>query len=111
MSDQRRKREGVVYSTRPDYEYHVAGEVTEAAAPARQRLRVSLDKRQRAGKKVTLVSGFAGPDESLKDLCRQLQQACGVGGSAKAGEVVLQGDVRDKVCELLRALGHDAKRS
>lgn len=104
-----RKREGVVYSTRPDFDYDT-GTTTDAVAPERQTLRVALDKKQRGGKVVTLVTGFVGPDDDLKELCRELKQACGVGGSAKEGEIVMQGDLRDKLTTLLTAKGHIVRK-
>ena len=83
----------------------------EAAAPARkQRLIVTIDRRRRAGKQVTLVSGFSGTDEELAALGKQLKTRLGVGGSAGDGEILLQGDVRDKVVALLNEMGHQAKR-
>ena len=83
-----------------------------APAPAlrKQRLIVSIDRRRRAGKQVTLVTGFDGPDEALAELGKQLKTKLGVGGSAGDGEILLQGDVRDKVVAFLTALGHSAKR-
>ena len=106
-----RKREGVVYSTASDFEYKSNEEPEEAdIEPAKQRLLVTLDKRQRAGKQVTLVSGFVGSAATLSDLGRKLKQACGVGGSAKDGEILIQGDHRDKVVALLNQLGYNAKR-
>ena len=84
----------------------------EPAAPAfrKQRLIVTIDRRRRAGKQVTLVSGFSGTDEELNALGRQLKTRLGVGGSVDDGEILLQGDVRDKVVAFLTELGHSAKR-
>lgn len=84
----------------------------EPAAPAfkKQRLVVTIDRRRRAGKQVTLVSGFAGDEAALQDLGRQLKTKLGVGGSAGDGEILLQGDVRDKVVAFLNEMGHSAKR-
>lgn len=76
----------------------------------KQRLVVSIDRRRRAGKQVTLVSGFVGRAEDLKELGRTLKTRLGVGGSAKDGEITIQGDFRDKVTELLKSLGYNAKR-
>jgi len=82
------------------------------AAPAfrKQRLIVTIDRRRRAGKQVTLVSGFSGTEEDLAALGRELKTKLGVGGSASDGEILLQGDVRDKVLAFLTELGHNAKR-
>ena len=84
----------------------------EAPAPAfrPQHLVVTIDRRRRAGKQVTLVSGFDATDAEIEALGRQLKASLGVGGSAGAGEILLQGDVRDKVVSLLAAMGHKAKR-
>ena len=87
-------------------------ETPAAAAPAfrKQRLVVTIDRRRRAGKQVTLVSGFSGDEEALGALARQLKTQLGAGGSAKDGEILLQGDVRDKVVAILNDMGHSAKR-
>ena len=106
-----KKRLGVVYSTNPDFVFDLGEEaVTETLAPGKQRLIVSIDRRQRAGKQVTLVTGFVGREEDLKALGKTLKVRCGVGGSAKDGEITIQGDLRDKVTALLRELGYNAKR-
>ncbi|MDO4462787.1 MAG: translation initiation factor [Bacteroidia bacterium] len=102
---------GVVYSTNPDFQYEYEEEQeVETLEPAQQKLIVSLDKRQRAGKSVTLVSGFVGTEADLQSLGKWLKQQCGVGGSAKDGEILVQGDVRDKVVTLLTNKGYKAKR-
>ena len=103
-------RQGVVYSTNPDFSY-ASDEPAEAATlpPAKQNLRVQLDKKQRGVKQVTLVTGFVGRDEDLQSLGKLLKTKCGVGGSAKAGEVVVQGDFRVKVLEVLLKEGYRAK--
>ena len=84
----------------------------EAAVPRfhKQRLVVTIDRRRRAGIQVTLITGFAGEEADLVELGRQLKTKLGVGGSAGEGEILLQGDVRDKVVSLLTAMGHQAKR-
>jgi len=107
-----KKRLGVVYSTNPDFKFE-SEEPTQAQTlePSRQKLYVGIDRRARAGKQVTLVSGFIGKDDDLKELGRNLKIKCGVGGTAKDGEITIQGDFRDKVVELLRAMGYNAKRS
>lgn len=104
-------RLGVVYSTNSDFQYSYAEEQQEDTLEAhKQNLRVSLDKKQRAGKVVTLVTGFIGRDEDLKELGRRLKQACGVGGSAKDGEIIVQGDFRARIADLLRADGYRVKQ-
>ncbi|MBQ6087879.1 MAG: translation initiation factor [Bacteroidales bacterium] len=106
-----KKRLGVVYSTNPDFNFSTGEENREETLPpSRQKLIVSLDRRNRGGKQVTLVSGFRGTDEDLADLGRTLKVKCGVGGSAKDGEITVQGDFRDKVTDLLKSMGYNAKR-
>ena len=106
-----KKRLGVVFSTNPDFTYEEeAEEVVETLEPSKQKLIVSIDRKGRAGKQVTLVTGFIGDDESLNDLCRTLKVKCGVGGSAKDSEIVIQGDFRDRVVKLLLDMGYKAKR-
>lgn len=106
-----KKRLGVVYSTNPDFAYDMNDTEEQATlAPDRQRLTVRIDRRQRAGKQVTLVEGFIGTAEDLSGLARTLKTKCGVGGTAKDGEITIQGDFRDKVVELLKSMGYNAKR-
>lgn len=106
-----KKRLGVVYSTDPDFKYEkVHEEEAETLKPSAQRLTVSIDRRNRGGKQVTLVKGFVGSSEDLAELGRTLKVRCGVGGSAKDGEITIQGDFRDKVTELLLKMGYNAKR-
>ena len=109
----RRHREGIVYSTAADFQYQGGEEAAEAAtlAPDKQPLRVQIDRRQRGGKEVTLVAGFVGADADLQTLGKLLKTRCGVGGTAKAGEILIQGDVRDKVVAILLKEGYaKAKR-
>lgn len=101
----------MVYSTDPDYEYQRAeSDVRETLPAAKQRLRVALDKRNRGGKKVTLVADFVGTDDDLQALGKTLRTKCGVGGSAKEGEIIVQGDLRDKVVALLIEMGYKARK-
>ncbi len=100
------KREGIVYSTNPNFVFEDHHENLETLAPEKQNLRVMLDKKQRGGKKVTLVTGFIGETEVLSDLGKSLKSACGVGGSVKDGEILIQGDFRDRVLELLLKAGY-----
>ena len=82
----------------------------ETLPPAKQRLIVRIDRRQRAGKQVTLVEGFVGSSDDLSALAKTLKTKCGVGGTAKDGEITVQGDLRDKVVALLQSMGYNAKR-
>lgn len=107
-----KKRLGVVYSTNPDFAYNEedASAEMDTPAPEKQRLIVSLDRSGRAGKQVTLVKGFVGTSEDLEALGKTLKVKCGVGGTAKDGEITVQGDLRDKVTALLTGMGYKAKR-
>ena len=104
-------RLGVVYSTDPDFQYET-DEVAEAETlpPSKQRLIVAIDRRNRGGKQVTLVTGFVGKADDLKELGKALKTRCGVGGTAKDGEITIQGDLRDKAVALLKEMGYNAKR-
>ena len=111
MSDWK-ERLGMVYSTNPDFEYTTAQEEqTPTLPPQQQDLRVWVDRKHRGGKTVTLVKGFVGTDEDLADLGRMLKSRCGVGGSAKDGEIIIQGDHRDRVVELLTQAGYKCKKA
>ncbi|MBR0030599.1 MAG: translation initiation factor [Bacteroidales bacterium] len=106
-----KSRLGVVYSTNPDFKYETAREEEQQTLPpGRQKLIVRIDRRQRAGKQVTLVEGFVGRSEDLAALAKTLKTRCGVGGTAKDGEITIQGDLRDKVTALLQGMGYNAKR-
>jgi translation initiation factor 1 len=99
-------RLNVVYSTNPDFSYETEEEEQqETLPPAKQRLRVTLDRKNRGGKVVTLVTGYVGDEESLKELGRLLKSKCGVGGAVKDGEVIVQGDFRERVIDILRQEG------
>ncbi len=107
-----KSRLGVVYSTNPDFQYETVQDAPQAETlpPGRQRLVVRIDRRQRAGKQVTLVEGFVGSQADLAALAKTLKTKCGVGGTAKDGEITIQGDLRDKVVALLTGMGYNAKR-
>lgn len=106
-----KNREGVVYSTNDNFEYEFAGNEEQTTLPPQQQnLRAQLDKNGRAGKQVTLVTGFVGKADDLESLTKLLKIKCGVGGSSKNGEIILQGDLRDKVVQALLKEGYKAKR-
>ena len=106
-----KKRLGVVFSTHPDFQYEEESRSEqETLEPAKQNLIVSIDRKGRGGKQVTLVTGFVGTADDLADLGRTLKVKCGVGGSAKDGEITIQGDFRDRVTSLLKDMGYKAKR-
>jgi translation initiation factor 1 len=99
----------IVYSTNPDFFDGIEEEQQASLPPQQQNLKVWLDRKQRKGKVVTLVKGFMGNDEDLNDLAKLLKTKCGAGGSAKEGEIIIQGDMRDKVLEILVKEGFKAK--
>ncbi len=104
------KNSKMVYSTNPDYNgWDEEYEEVETLSPGKQNLYVSLDKKQRKGKKVTLVEGFVGKDEDLKDLGKKLKSKCGVGGSVKDGLIMIQGDFKTKIFDLLRDMEYKCK--
>ncbi len=104
-------RLGVVYSTDPNFNYSTEeAPETRTPEPSGQRLIVSIDRRNRGGKQVTLVTGFVGTQEDLAALGKRLKVKCGVGGTAKDGEITIQGDFRDKVTALLNEFGYKARR-
>ena len=100
-------RLGMVYSTNPDFKYDTTDDDEKDTLPKeKQSLRISLDKRNRGGKTVTLITGFIGTGEDLTALGKFLKVKCGVGGSAKDGEIIIQGDVRQKVADILTKEGY-----
>jgi len=100
-------RLGMVYSTNPDFKYQTGGEEEVDTLPnEKQRLRVLLDKKNRKGKAVTLITGFVGKSDDLNTLGKYLKVKCGVGGAVKDGEIIIQGDVRQKVTDILVKEGY-----
>jgi translation initiation factor 1 len=107
MGKKNKGRSGVVYSTDPDFEYEFENsEELDTPDSSSQKLKVVLDRHGRKGKTVTLVTGFVGSTSDLNDLAKQLKQLCGSGGSAKDGEVVIQGDMKEKISNWLRKEGY-----
>ena len=100
---------GYVYSTDPDFRMDDAQEVRETLPPAQQLLRIRLETKHRAGKAVTIVDGFIGTDADLQELGKKLKTYCGTGGSAKDGEIIIQGDQREKVRGWLIKAGYRSK--
>jgi translation initiation factor 1 len=106
-----KKKKNIVYSTNPDYNYEYDEDLEQETLPNKQqKLKVLLDKKQRKGKVVTLIEGFVGSADDLKELGKILKTKCGGGGSAKDGEILIQGDHRDKIMDLLKAEGYQVKR-
>ena len=103
---------GFVYSTDPDFSFEEEQSNDETLPPAQQKLKVRLDTKHRAGKAVTLIDGFAGKEDDLQELGKKLKSFCGTGGSAKGGEIIVQGDQREKVLQWLVKNGYsNVKRS
>jgi len=111
MENDWKHRLGVVFSTDPDFEYSSDEEPQEQTLPpGEQDLRVWRDSKRRAGKTVTVVRGFIGTDDDLASLGRMLKKGCGVGGTVKDGEIIIQGDHRDRVTDLLLGEGYRCKK-
>ncbi len=110
MKSDKKNRIHVVYSTNPDYQYEYASEPeAETLPPEKQNLKVLLDSKQRKGKTVTLIQGFIGSEEDLKELAKLLKNKCGVGGSVKDGEILIQGELKEKILTILRENNYRAK--
>ncbi len=106
----KKNKKGVVYSTDPDYNYEYDGNAEEETlSPSEQHLKIYLDKKQRNGKKVTLIEGFIGSKDDLNSLAKNLKTLCGVGGSAKDSIILIQGDFRDKVSTYLNKEDYNTK--
>ena len=107
MNNDWKDRLNVVYSTNPDFNYETSREEEAATLPPQQqKLRVSLDRKNRGGTTVTLITGFIGSEDDLKALGKLLKSSCGVGGTAKDGEIIIQGDFKQRVLDLLIAKGY-----
>lgn len=106
------KKKGVVYSTNPDYEYDYNQEEEHETLPKNeQELEVRREKKGRGGKQVIVIRNFIGTAEDLKELGKLVKSKCGVGGSAKEGEIIIQGDIVEKVMEILKKEGYKAKKT
>lgn len=102
-----KERLNIVYSTNPEFNYQTnESDDIETIGKNNQKLRVSIEKKGRGGKTVTLVTGFVGTDDDLKELGRLLKTKCGVGGSSKDGEIIIQGEFKQRIIELLKAEGY-----
>jgi translation initiation factor 1 len=109
MSKRKFDTGGLVYSTDPNFSVEEQHEEQETLSIAQQKLKVKLDTKQRAGKVVTLVEGFIGTLADLESLGKQLKTKCGTGGSAKDGQIIIQGDYKIKVIENLQKMGYSVK--
>lgn len=110
MSKKQKNNSGLVYSTNPDYKLtDQENENTAAPEPGKQNLRIWLEKNHRGGKEVSVIRDFIGPEEEMEKLCKELKTKCGTGGSVKSGEIIIQGDQRKKIGEILTKLGYKFK--
>ena len=109
MDKNKKNRKGVMYSTNTDFEFDYENEKIDTLANNQQNLKVCIDK-HRAGKIAIIIKGFVGNTNDLKELGKTLKAKCGVGGSAKNGEIIIQGDLRDKVMDILAKEGYNYKR-
>lgn len=101
---------GFVFSTNKDFEFDDRTESEETIANSKQRLEAYLDKKNRGGKVATIIKGFQGNEEDLKALGKMLKTKCGVGGAVKDNEIIIQGNFRDKIMEILKSDGYNVKR-
>lgn len=107
----KKNRKNIVYSTDPDFQYeYEESKVQETLPPSQQNLKLLVDRKARAGKEATLIQGFIGTDKDLKDLGKKLKTACAVGGSVKNGEIIIQGNFRDRLYEMLKREGFNVKK-
>ncbi len=111
MAKKKKERIDIIYSTNDDFEFDYDDDNEETTLPpSEQILKVSLDRKARKGKTVTLIDGFIGSENDLKDLGKLLKSKCGVGGSVKEGQIFIQGEARDKVMKLLKEKNYQVKR-
>ena len=109
MSKKKNNLKGVIYSTNPNFEYEYENDQLETLSPEKQNLKVCIDK-HRAGKIAVFIKDFVGSTDDLNALSKMLKAKCGVGGTAKNGEIIIQGNVRDKVMDILEKQGYNCKR-
>ncbi len=113
MSHKNKKRDGIVYSTNPDFDPDASknNDGEEVLAPNQQQLRIWLETNHRGGKKASVIKGFVGPESELLTLGKELKSSMGTGGSVKDGEIIIQGDFRDRILEFLTKKGYKAKKA
>ncbi|MBC8046257.1 MAG: translation initiation factor [Fimbriimonadaceae bacterium] len=112
MSNKNKSKEGIVFSTDPDFKFNYESKEEDSTLPPQQQsLRISLDTKQRGGKEVTLIENFTGSEADLEKLGKELKSKCGTGGSVKDGQIIIQGDQRKKITEHLSKLGYKYKLS
>ena len=110
MSNKNKNVKGVVYSTNPDFQYDHSEEERSATLPGRQqKLHVRIERNHRGGKTVTIIEGFIGRTADLEELGKTLKTKCGVGGSVKEGQILIQGEQKERVVNLLTGMGYKAK--
>ena len=109
MKKNKKNRKGILYSTNPDFEYEYEEDEIETPPNNHQYLKICIDK-HRAGKIAVIIKNFVGTNDDLKNLAKMLKAKCGVGGSAKNGEIIIQGNVSDNVMEILKKEGYNYKR-
>ncbi len=110
MSNKNKTRDGVVYSTNPQFEYNSNSEAVRQTLPAQQQtLRLRYETKHRGGKPVTIVSSFIGLEADLNELGRTLKVKCGTGGTVKEGEIIIQGDFRERIKSILTEMGYKVK--
>jgi len=109
MENNKKRRKGIIYSTNTDFEYEYENEKTENISKKNQNLEIYI-KKYRAGKVAVIIKNFIGSNKELKDLAKLLKTKCGVGGSAKNGEIIIQGNIRNKVMDILNKEGYNYKK-